>query len=194
MTFPSRRHFLFSLPATLAACGIYGPEGPPRGTRTEVAQLETALRALGPHVDPAEAHRAAVAAYDESHVLALRYGVSDVALIHNMKVNAGMRSRGLCYQWATDMETRMRRENFRTIALHRAIANADNLRLEHSTLIVSATGAPMAKGIVIDPWRRAGVLTWKTVAEDTRYVWIPMGRVMAWRARRLQGHDEPLVP
>lgn len=194
MTFLSRRHVLSALPVTLAACGIYGPEGPPRGTADEVAQLERAIRALGPRIDPAEARRAAVIAYDESHTLALRYDVRDVAVVHNMKVNAGLRTRGLCYQWADDMEARMRRERFRSIALHRAIANADNLRLEHSTLIISQVGDTQDAGIVIDPWREAGRLTWKPVAEDTRYVWIPKARVMAWHARQKQGYDEPLVP
>ncbi len=179
----------------LNACSRYPEAGPPMGTQAEIAELEQAILALGPRIDPQEARRAAQTAYSETHNLALKYHVTDPAIIHNMKVNAGLRPRGLCYQWADDMEAAMRREHFKTIALHRAIANADKIRLEHSTLIISQIGDPKEKGIVIDPWREAGILTWKPYAEDTHYEWVDRDKVMAWRKRvKEQGYYSPLKP
>ncbi len=110
----------------------------------------------------------------------------DPPLIHNMKVNAGLRPRGLCKDWADDLQARLAREGFRSVDWHRAIANHDNIRIEHSTLIVSARGAPMDAGIVLDPWRLGrGRLYYVPVREDPKYDWWPRQQVFAWkRARR----------
>ncbi|MDJ1007452.1 MAG: hypothetical protein QNJ13_06460 [Paracoccaceae bacterium] len=165
----------------LAACGTtYGPEGPPMGTAIEVNQLEAELLALGPDVDPEEARRAAEIAYSYTHRLALEYEITDPPLIHNTKVNMGLKPRGLCWHWAEDMENRMRAENFETLDVHRAIANADNhFRIDHSTAILSAKGDAFDEGVVLDPWRKGGILFWSPLLEDEDYVWVEQSVVHA---------------
>ncbi|MGB2201321.1 MAG: hypothetical protein ACPH5G_08295, partial [Pseudooceanicola atlanticus] len=108
-----------------------------------------------------------------TYPLALRaqYEVTDPPLIHNTKVNMGLRPRGLCWHWAEDLENRLAAENFQTLDLHRAIANADKLRIDHSTVILSAQGDTMEQGIVLDGWRKGGDLFWALVPEDRRYEW-----------------------
>jgi hypothetical protein len=181
-------HLLPLCAALLLAACTPPPEGGPRpGAPEEVARLADAIATLGPEVDPAEAARAARIAYRHTHRLAQDYEITDPPLVHNTKVNLGLKPRGLCWHWAEDMEARLEAEGFTTLALHRAIANADNpFRIEHSTAIISARGATMHDGIVLDPWRRGGVLFWGHTRRDTDYDWRPRGMVLAEKRRRAQ--------
>ncbi|MBM2577892.1 hypothetical protein JQC91_16410 [Jannaschia sp. Os4] len=172
----TRRTALLSLAALPMAACVNSARGgpPPRGTARDVATLSLALAALGPGVDPAEARRVADLAIAETHRLALAYGIEDAALVHNAKVNTGRKPRGLCWHWAEDLETALERLDLRSMTLHRGIANYDRaFRIEHSSVIVSARGAAMMEGLVLDPWRKGGVLTWIPAAEDRQYPWEP---------------------
>ncbi|KAA0917464.1 hypothetical protein FLO80_05290 [Aquicoccus porphyridii] len=162
----------------LAACAEPGPP-----EQTEIADLARAIRALDAQVDPAEAERAAQIAYLYPLQLAREYEVTDPPLVHNTKVNMGLRPRGLCWHWAEDMERRLKQEGFETLVIHRAIANSDRvLRIDHSTAIVAAKGAGMYDGIVLDPWRKGyGRLTWMRTVEDRQYEWKPQHEVLATR-------------
>ena len=111
------------------------------------------------------------------------YGVTDSPLVHNTKVNMGLRQRGLCYQWADDIEARLRQENLQTLDLHRAIANSTNIRIEHSTPIISARGDGMYQGIVLDGWRNGGFLFWSPTLEDTKYKWVARQKVFEQKLR-----------
>lgn len=173
--------------AVLAACsGPTGPNGPPPGTPQDVAQLAQEIRMLGPDVDPEEARRAAQVTYAYTHQLAQEYQITDPPLIHNTKVNMGVKPRGLCWHWARDVELRLRKENFQTLNLHRAVANHNNMRLEHSTAIISSKGDTLHDGIILDPWRKGGVLFWSPVREDSRYEWYSRDQVLAEKL----GHDQ----
>lgn len=151
----------------------------------QVAALRDAILALGPGIDPDEAARAAQVAYDWTDELVRQYQIVDPPLVHNMKVNAGLKPRGLCWHWAEDMERRLLTENFQTLDIHRAIANADRaFRIDHSTAIVSRKGDDMYEGIVLDPWRTGGELVWVRTTAD-KYPWEPQRAVLARKAERL---------
>jgi hypothetical protein len=165
----------------LAACSAPQPGADSR----DVAELAAAIRALGPEVSAEEAGRAAHIAFAYSAQLAQEYQITDPPLIHNTKVNMGLRPRGLCWHWAEDMEKRLTQEAFETLDLHRAIANSQNpLRIEHSTTIVSRRGDDMFSGIVVDPWRKGGRLTWKQTRADTDYKWLPQRQVLIAKQER----------
>lgn len=167
--------------AGLAACSV----APPRFDDSDVTALTREIAALDPEVDPGEARRAAQIAFAYSQQLAQEYQVTDPPLVHNTKVNRGLRPRGLCWHWAEDMEKRLKQEDFSTLTLHRAIANADNpFRIDHSTAIISARGDGMRDGVVLDPWRHSGTLHWSSVAQDSRYDWQPRTRVLHEKAAR----------
>lgn len=183
---------LFVALGLLAGCGMpqdrmlngdhvaFAQERDPQ--EAKIAALSDKLMAMGPGVDPEEAQRAARIAVLEPLKWAEEWQVTDPPLLHNMKVNHGLRPRGLCKDWADDLEMHMRAQRFRTIDLHRAIANARNVSLEHSTLILSAKGAPMQNGIVLDPWRQGqGRLYFVTTRDDPRYTWEPREQVFAWK-------------
>ena len=119
----------------LAACGSYGPQ---KVEANEVARLHAGLMALDASIDPEEAVRAARIAFSYTRVLAQEYGITDPPLIHNTKVNMGLRPRGLCWHWAEDMENRLVSENFQSFDVLRAIANAESdWLIDHSTVLLA---------------------------------------------------------
>jgi len=154
----------------------------------DIARLTRALVALGPGVDPAEAARAARAVYTYVDQLVKEYEIEDPPLVHNTKVNMGLKPRGLCWHWAQDLDIRLQMENFRTLKIFRAIANYDNLRLEHSTTLLGVPGGKLQDAMVLDPWREGGELIWRTAREDTRYDWAPREEVFAYKRER-NGRD-----
>jgi len=175
---------LFALLLGLTACGMPRNGPPPPGTEAEIAALARAIEGLSPAVDREEAARAARIAYRYTHELALAYQITNPPLIHNAKVNSGRKPRGLCWHWAEDLEKRLKAEGFATLDMHRAIANGDTrLLIDHSTAIISAAGAPMEAGLVLDPWRKGGVLFWSPVLSDPRYTWEPREEVLRRNGR-----------
>lgn len=155
----------------------------------KIADLSAAIARLGPDVDPDEAARVARIAVEEPLQWARDWGMEDAPYIHNIKVNKGLKPRGLCRHWADDLQIRMAREGFQTLDWHRAIANHANILVEHSTLIVSARGAGMEQGILLDPWRLGqGELFYSAVGKDPKYKWVPRQEVFAqkreWKERR----------
>jgi hypothetical protein len=168
----------------LAACG-QSPESRPTATFEEVGALEKAILALDPSIDPLEAARAAEIAFSYTRQLAIEYQITDPPLIHNLKVNMGLRPRGLCWHWAEDMEKRLLEENFQTLDVLRAIANADNpFLLDHSTALIAPKGNTIYDAIVLDPWRLGGTLFWSETVADTRYKWVPQKDVLEWKRLR----------
>ncbi len=156
----------------------------------EVARLAQGIMALSSDIDPEEARRAADIAVNYPKHLRRQYEVEDPPLIHNMKVNSGRKPRGLCWHWAQDMQTRLARENFQTLDLHRAIANAHTrLLIDHSTVIISAKGDDMFDGMVLDPWRFGGVLYWSPTLGDEKYDWVPRQTVFAMKRAWREGRD-----
>ncbi len=180
---------LLALIVLLSACG----PGPDMASRDQVADLAAGIRALGPEVDPEEAARAAEIAYSWSAHLAREYEIVDPPLIHNTKVNMGLKSRGLCWHWAEDMEKRLRQENFRTLEVQRAIATPELFGIDHSTALVSLPGGTIYDGMVLDPWRNGGRLFWSRTVADKRYNWRPQAEVHAEKRREAVARGEIAV-
>jgi len=167
----SRRHFMLgtaTLP--LAACGT-APEKRAVTAPGDIERLQATILDMRPDIDPEEAGRAASIAFGYTRDLAIQYQITDPPLVHNTKVNMGLKPRGLCWHWAEDMERRLDAEGFETLEMHRAIAEGRGFRIDHSTAIISAKGDGYADGVVLDPWREGGRLFFASVAEDTRYMW-----------------------
>ncbi len=177
----------------LGACaGKAPPAGSPPLLESErVAELARAINTRGDAVEPREARRAASLAFSYGRQLARDYGVTGSALMHNIKVNLGLRSRGLCVHYTRDLLTRLQQEKFHSLDLHWGIANYDRIfRIEHSTVIISARGATLRDGIVLDPWRHGGDLFWSPTLEDSEYQWQPWAEIMALKKEFEVGIDE----
>lgn len=186
-------HFAFPirlLPWLLCLlAGCASPAGitelPPSVEQDRIDELRSAIMALGDEVDPDEARRAAGIAIEYPQELAREYEITDPPLVHNVLVNLGVKPRGLCVDWTTDLLTRLQQERFRSLALHWGIANYDSLlRIEHSTVIISARGDTLQQGLVLDPWRYGGRLFWSKTPQDPAYRWHPHAEIIAQKRER----------
>jgi hypothetical protein len=145
-----------------------------------ITELNQDILALAEDIDPREARLAATLAIRYSRELAQQYRITDSAITHNLKVNLGLRERGLCTDWTEDLLARLRQEHFQTLDLHWAIANYETaFRLEHSSVVVSPRHASIFEGLVLDPWRHTGELYWSATTADRGYPWRPYDDVMA---------------
>lgn len=179
----SKRLFGIVAIASLVVISACTAKQIPPVTQDSIDGLTQHLLSLDPGVDPAEARRAAEVAYTYPPQLAKAYEITDPPIIHNGKVNNGTRPRGICVHWAEDMEARLKQENFKTLQIHRAIADPLNpFRIDHSSAVISAQGHSMYDGLVLDPWRTGGSLHWAPVREDTRYNWAPRLEVLRKKA------------
>jgi hypothetical protein len=174
----------------LAACTGKPIETP---TDTQIKSLAASIMELGDHVDPVEATRAANIAFEYPVELAAQYGIEDAPLAHNRKVNRGDKERGLCWHWAEDLQAELNKQNFKTLEVHRAIANGLNpILISHSTALISAKGDSMYDAIVLDPWRNGGTLFWSKTLEDKRYNWYPRLEILTERRRRRLAYEGDL--
>jgi hypothetical protein len=150
-----------------------------------IGELQLAIVALGADVDSHEARQAAAIAIEYPLELARQYEITDPPLVHNVLVNLGMKPRGLCVDWTTDLLTRLQQERFRSLSLHWGIANYESaFRIEHSSVIISARGDSLQQGLVLDPWRNGGRLFWAKTLEDPSYTWRPHAEINALKRER----------
>lgn len=138
--------------------------------KEKINSLYKALMKLGPGIDEMEAKEVAFDSVVYPMYLAKQYGLTYPAQYHNVLVNKGERPRGLCYEWADDMTAMVERKNLQTFDIHRGTAFRMT-KDEHNTLIVSAKGDPLEKGIILDPWRHSGKLYWAKVLDDKDHPW-----------------------
>ena len=134
--------------------------------------LAKALKALGPNTSQREANDIAYDAIVYPMVLANQYNLVYPPQLQNILVNGNHRDRGLCWQWADDMTTHMKKKKLKTFDLLRGTANR-RLKNEHNSLVVVAKGGDFYTGILLDPWRNSGDLYWAKITEeeDPQYKW-----------------------
>lgn len=173
---------IFAVFMLTTGCAIQPKTGVPAASPSEVAALADSIHSLGPKVDPQEAKTAAQAAFEHAQHLSVLYQVTDAPLIHNTKVNLGLRNRGLCWHWARDMESRLKQTDLKTLDLHMARSKPQSFRIGHSTLIISAKGDKHTDGIVLDPWRNGGKVFWRATKADKKYIWLLESEVLKAQA------------
>lgn len=175
------------LACLLQACAASSPvvELPPFVEQQRIDELQLAILSMGQNIDRSEARHAATIAIEYPLELAREYEISDPPLVHNMLVNLGVKPRGLCTDWTTDLLTRLREERFHSLDLHWGIANYQSaFRIEHSTVIISARDQSLQQGLVLDPWRNSGQLFWAKTDEDPAYQWYPQAEIHALKRER----------
>lgn len=139
--------------------------------KEKIRELNKALLHLGDNISQKEAEEVAFDAVVYPKYLAKEYGLVYPPQYHNVLVNKGDRPRGLCFEWADDMTALMVKKHLQSFDLHRGTVFR-HTKDEHNTLIISAKGDPLEKGIVIDPWRHSGDLYWAKVKDDKDHPWI----------------------
>lgn len=138
--------------------------------KASIEGLEAEIMKLNPSVDPKEASSVAYNAVVYPMHLSNKYKLVWPPSLQNIFVNSGVRQRGLCYQWTSDMLTHLRKQHYRTLDFTWTIANRAT-KHEHNTAVVVAKGQSWREGVILDPWRNSGNLYWNRVQDDPKYKW-----------------------
>lgn len=137
--------------------------------QTRIATLANALQTLSPDASTQEARNfASVAVYTAAN-LREQYQTNMTPWVHNIEVNSGIKSRGLCFHYADDLAEKLQPLVSPHWQLHFVQARPKHL-LEHNAIVITGTGKPWQSGIVLDGWRNSGALYFEPVMED-KYPW-----------------------
>ena len=164
------RHFFSALGLVFLLCGCSVTA--PAVTQTKTERLTVLLSSLDPSIPKQEANRLAVDILQETKRLTQAFELTYPPLFHNFLVNAGLRKKGLCYQWSDALYGYLSKRDYPSFSFHLYGANIGEYFTEHNTLVVTKKGEAQKEGIVIDPWRNSGELYFSTIKEDTTYRWI----------------------
>ncbi len=142
----------------------------PEATASEIKSFSHAINALSENVLPEDASQTSQLLYNAAVELADEYRMMSPPSYHNMLVNLGVRKRGLCCHWAEDLHAKLRELNASSLTFAWLVAHQGNTFREHNTVVIYAVGSTWAKGMVFDPWRKAGSPYW-TKVEGDKYPW-----------------------
>jgi len=138
--------------------------------REKIASLQNDLAKLNGQTNIVEAEQVAQTAIRYSSYLAEEYELVRPAVLHNVLVRMGLKDRGLCYHWTTDLMKQLELLQLKSYQLYWGVAHRGSELREHNSVVVAAKGRRFEEGIVLDPWRNSGELYWAPVKGD-RYPW-----------------------
>ena len=163
------RWWILGLFLLLTACT---PHFTSSSTRAQEQALSLMLLDTLPQISHNEARKLSREAIRYSRELALRYKITTAPLVHNFLVNVGIKNRGLCYQWSDDLYAHLQKLHLRSIQLRPVGANIGKYWTEHNALVVlPAHDTHLDHGVLLDPWRHAGVLYFVPISKDPVYHW-----------------------
>lgn len=140
-------------------------------TLTELLALD--ICQISDTIDPQEAYLLADTAITKTRELAQSYDMTSPPEYHNVLINMGLRERGLCWHWTTDLLTTFGALKLKTIDFMWAVAHQGSDLSEHNVTVIVARANPVFEdGLIFDPWRTAGKPYWIFMREDTKYPWV----------------------
>ena len=139
--------------------------------KIKLISLTRALRLLSPRVNKKEAKIFAQAAVLYPHYLAEKYELVSPPYFQNFLITLGLKERGLCYHWASDLITYLKDQELKSFDLYRAVVNEGSMR-EHHAVVVTAKDRPFSEGIILDAWRNSSDLYFEKLKDDKDYDWV----------------------
>ena len=136
----------------------------------KITALQTDLAALNGRTDPGEARQIAETSIRYSAFLADEYDLVSPPVLHNVLVRVGLKDRGLCHHWTSDLMKQLERLDLQNYHLYWGVAHRGSELREHNSVVVAARGNDFEEGMVLDPWRNSGELHWVPVKDD-HYPW-----------------------
>lgn len=132
--------------------------------------LEKALQS----VDEKELHEEttdlAIGLMQEMIRLRQQYKSFFIPIFHNMMIDVGIKDRGACKHWASDLlkylKTTKRKYFF--VTWGESYPRKFN---EHNVAVIYPKYAEFKDGLIIDPWRTGGKPHWVRVKDDHHYKW-----------------------
>ena len=146
------------------------PSSSDQSEKDRILRLQRDLQGLAGTIDERDALLVADTAIRTSMALAKQYELVSPPLWHNFLVNQGVKKRGLCCDWTTDLLKQLRKLDQKSFDFHWGIAHADTPWRIHNTVVATGKGQAFDEGIILDPWRNSGRLFWTRVKAD-RYPW-----------------------
>lgn len=140
---------------------------------TKIKKLEILLNTL--HVNTKETKDLAKKVIIHSRVLAKEYNLVKPPLFQNFLVNVGLRKKGLCWQFAYDMLSFVKKQNYKSFDYYIGGANVGDYWSEHNVLVVTCKGCKFSDGVLLDPWRNSGNLYFSKLKNDKNYKWKQRG-------------------
>jgi hypothetical protein len=137
----------------------------PKKDSAKAEALANQLAALSRRVDPNEAKLLADCAYATAARLRQEYQMFGTPIFNNFLVYHGLRKRGYCYHWSTDLLLALDSLKLKTLELHWGESRAGTW-MENNCLVVTAKGQPFDRGMILDCWRHFGHLRWNLVLSD----------------------------
>ncbi len=169
------KKYIYSFVFIIFFTGCINNPSIPGTNSSKEMRLEKLLNAL--HVDKKEAKDLAKKAIAQSHTLAKEYNLVKPPLFQNFLVNIGLRKKGLCWQFALDMLSFVKKQNYKSFDYYIGGANIGNYWSEHNVLVVTCKGCGFKDGILLDPWRDSGNLYFSKLKDDKEYKWKQRGRL-----------------
>lgn len=137
----------------------------------KILLLNEALESLSSAVNKDEAKVFSRTAVLYSSYLAEEYELVSPPNMHNFLITIGLRERGLCYHWTNDIIEYLKKQEFKSFDLYRAVFQQGKLN-EHNSIVVTAKDQPFSDGIVLDAWRDSSDLYFEKLSEDKDYDWV----------------------
>ncbi len=164
-----RRSFALLAAAGLLAGCATTPEQP-EARRHRAARLALALKQLNPAASAENARVLARVAVEKSADLRQSYHIQLNHNLHNLLVYWGLKDRGFCWHWQTDLGLALGNPAHPAFEVRRIWAHPGSLFHEHHALVVVPAGAAWENGLVLDAWRDEGRLWFGPVKTDD-YPW-----------------------
>ena len=142
----------------------------PLERQEHIEKLTEMLLQSNRSIDKDEAKDLAKSSIDYARHLAQQYKVVAPPLWHNTLINIGLKERGLCYEWSSDLFDYLAKKHYHTLVLHKIGANVGTY-FEHNALSVSAKASDVQQSIVLDAWRDSGNLYFIELNRDKAYRW-----------------------
>ena len=136
---------------------------------SEVVTLKRDLTALpGPAADAGavdEADAIAKIIIQTIYDLSQEYRIAGSALIQNFLINRGIKKKGFCYHYVSDIRRALAVRAWRAYELRWGEAWPNDFR-ENNALVITKAGQAFQSGLAIDAWRTAGKPFWTKVQGD----------------------------
>ena len=136
----------------------------------EIDRLSQSILSLSPEIIYEEANITSKVLITTAMSLADEYNMASPSLYHNLLVKMGFRKRGLCCHWAEDIHAKLRELSVDSLKFDWLVARHGSELREHNTVVIFPAETTWEKGLVFDPWRKAGAPFWAEASSD-KYPW-----------------------
>ena len=140
-------------------------------SQSRVEELSRLLKSLDSSISSRQAKSLSDEIFQETGKLRKKFNPTSQAHFNNFLINAGVKEKGLCYEWSDALYLHFSKKEYAHFEFHLLVSNKGEYFYEHNVMVVVAKGGEVLEGIVIDPWRNSGELYFSKVSEDKKYRW-----------------------